>query len=53
VVDFLLYVACGTVFSQHTEASLALVPSFHVGNILMKYLSVLVTVGAKILREEV
>jgi hypothetical protein len=39
--------------SQHTEAPLALVPLFHGVNILMKSLSVLVTDGAKILREEV
>jgi hypothetical protein len=44
VVDFLLYVACGTSLLrvQHTEAALAL-----------KSLSVLVTDGAKILREDV
>jgi hypothetical protein len=41
------------VVSQHTEAPLALVPLFRVGNVLMKSLSVLVTDGAKILREEV
>jgi hypothetical protein len=41
------------VVSQHTEAPLALVPLFHVGNVLMKSLSVLVTDGTKILREEV
>jgi hypothetical protein len=41
------------VVSQHTEAPLALVPLFHVGNVLMKSLSVLVTDSAKILREEV
>jgi hypothetical protein len=55
----MLYVACGTslegpaVVSRHTVAPLALVPLFHVGNVLMKSLSVLVTDGAKILREEV
>jgi hypothetical protein len=59
VVDFLLYVTCGIslegpgVVSQHTEAQFALVPLLHVGNVLMKSLSVLVTDGAKILREEV
>jgi hypothetical protein len=61
VVDFLLCVACGkhfslegpAVVSQHTEAPLALVPLFHVVNVLMKPLSVLVTDGTKILREEV
>jgi hypothetical protein len=41
------------VVSQHTEAPLALVPLFHVGNVVMKSLSVLVTDGANILREEV
>jgi hypothetical protein len=41
------------VVSQHTEAPLTLVPLFHVGNILMISPSVLVTDGAKILREEV
>jgi hypothetical protein len=41
------------VVSQHTEAALALVPLFHVGNVLMKSLSMLVTDGSKILREEV
>jgi hypothetical protein len=41
------------VVNQQTEAPLALVPLFHVGNVLMKSLSVLVTDGAKILREEV
>jgi hypothetical protein len=41
------------VVSQHTEAPLALVLLFHVVNVLMKSLSVLVTDGAKILREEV
>jgi hypothetical protein len=41
------------VVDQHTEDPLALVPLFHVGNVLMKSLSVLVTDGAKILREEV
>jgi hypothetical protein len=37
---------------QHTEATLVLIPLFHVVNVLMKSLSVLVTDGAKILREE-
>jgi hypothetical protein len=41
------------VVNQHTEPPLALVPLFHVGSVLMKSLSVLVTDGAKILREEV
>jgi hypothetical protein len=41
------------VVSQHTEAPLALVSLFHIGNVLMKSLSVLITDGAKILREEV
>jgi hypothetical protein len=41
------------VVSQHTEAPLALVPLYHVGNVLMKSLFVLVTDGAQILREEV
>jgi hypothetical protein len=41
------------VVRQHTEAPLALVPLFHVVNVLMKSLSVLVTDGAKIHREEV
>jgi hypothetical protein len=41
------------VVSQHTEAPLALVLLFHVGNVLMKSLSVFVTDGVKILREEV
>jgi hypothetical protein len=40
------------VVNQHTEAPLALVPLFHVVNVPMKSLSVLVTDGAKILREE-
>jgi hypothetical protein len=41
------------VVSQHTEAPLVLVPLFHVGNVLIKSLSELVTDGAKILREDV
>jgi hypothetical protein len=41
------------VVSQHTKAPLALVSHFHVGNVLMKSLSELVTDGTKILREEV
>jgi hypothetical protein len=41
------------VVRQHTEAPLALVSLFHVVNVLMKSLSVLITDGAKILREEV
>jgi hypothetical protein len=48
VVDFLLYIAFGT-----SEAPLALVPLFHVVNVLMKSLSVLVTDDTKIFREEV
>jgi hypothetical protein len=60
VVDFMLYVHLRNislegpaVVSQHTEVPIALVPLFHVGNVLIIYLSVLVTDGAKILREEV
>jgi hypothetical protein len=60
VVDFLLLCPlCNislegpAVVNQHTEAPLPLVPLFHVGNVLMKSLSVLVTDSAKILREEV
>jgi hypothetical protein len=41
------------VVSQHTEAPLALVSLFHVVNVLMKSLSVLVTDGAKILGRSV
>jgi hypothetical protein len=41
------------VVTQHTEATLDLVPLFHVGNVMMKSLSVLITDGTKILREEV
>jgi hypothetical protein len=56
VVDFLLWnisLEGPAVVNQHTEAPLALVSLFHVRNVLMKSLSVLVTDGAKILREEV
>jgi hypothetical protein len=41
------------VVRQRTEAPLALVPLFHVVNVLMKSVFVLVTDGAKILREKV
>jgi hypothetical protein len=38
---------------QHTEAPHALVTLFHVGNVLMNSLFVLVADGAKILKKEV
>jgi hypothetical protein len=59
VVDFMLCrlwnipLEGPAVVSQHTEAPLALVLFIHVGNVLMKSLFVLVTDGAKILKEEV
>jgi hypothetical protein len=47
------YFEGSAVVSQHTEAPLVPVQLFHVRNISMKYLSMFVTDGAKILREEV